>query len=130
MNKIPEAWDWIGYMRVAQAIAPTAAESVVDQAKARTAIGRAYYGVYHLTWEYILANGYRLRKTARHSDPWDCLQERGRTADENEVGQTGLRLYQLRQRADYEAELRGVFKNMTAALSGAAVICSILQRRT
>jgi uncharacterized protein (UPF0332 family) len=70
-----------------------------DEATCRSAISRAYYGVFHLASEFL--NELSFRVGARHDAVWKHLEVSG-NATAALVGQKLNSLYQERRRADYD----------------------------
>jgi hypothetical protein len=123
-------WDWREFVQLAATLQPTSVSNNNEIARARTTIGRAYYGAWHAAWEYALANGYAGPRSSDHAVVWNWLQGRPRTKDEKEAGNNGHRLMDMRRKADYKDPREGI-PNPTASQAAAAVglaqdICTLL----
>jgi uncharacterized protein (UPF0332 family) len=73
-----------------------------DEATCRSAISRAYYGVFHLASEFLSELGFRVG--ARHDAVWKHLEVSG-DATAALAGQKLNSLYQERRRADYDLRI-------------------------
>ena len=90
-------FDWLEYLRLAQALALKG-----DEASKRTAISRAYYFVYHLANDRAVANcGARPQGIPTHAWCWERFINTPDAAC-NALGHAGDRLKRLRNVADYD----------------------------
>jgi uncharacterized protein (UPF0332 family) len=108
-----------------------------EEARARTAISRAYYCAFNVGKTYVLAKGYITPTTpdpdkqlVDHQELWDALQTgyrtRMRTIDEWEAGRLGRELKRQRRKADYITSFMGIQHQAQYAIETSRHICKLL----
>lgn len=84
-------FNWGSYLSLAQGLLNDSSE-----AAQRSAASRAYYAAYHAAREYLVAKGAVVPKASTHHAVWTQIK-----ALDAQLGRTGLRLRDNRNRADY-----------------------------
>jgi uncharacterized protein (UPF0332 family) len=93
-----QPFDWSEYFKLADELAKRTEESC-----RRSAMGRAYYYVYHLALARALANGLTVRPgEGTHTQMWRNFNS-SPDPDTRKLGQIAQRLKEKRERADYNA---------------------------
>ncbi|MEO6801771.1 MAG: hypothetical protein ABI197_00855 [Granulicella sp.] len=91
-----EPFDWTELSKLADELAKRPEESC-----RRTAVGRAYYFVFHLARKRIIDNGYRIVPGGNsHKQVWDKYTD-SPELDCRKLGEIAKRLKEKRERADY-----------------------------
>src|SRR4051812_35864228 len=72
-----------------------------DEAKQRSAIGRAYYAAFLRTRSYLQAKGQNFTRDRAHQEVWEFIYS-PRIPTRGSISQAGKRLRDLRNRADYD----------------------------
>jgi len=113
-------FDWQNYLVLAQSLG-----AVNDEASQRTALSRAYYAVYHVAFERVLAVGHRIpadEKVSTHKWCWDIYRN-AVDAGCKQLGLDGDRLKGKRVKADYYAEdIKKLYETVLETLDEAARI--------
>jgi uncharacterized protein (UPF0332 family) len=92
-----QPFDWLGYHKLAEELLQQAAEPHL-----RTAVSRAYYYVFHLGRQRLIANRfYFIEKQDSHKQVWEKFAD---SPDPRckKLAETAKRLKQKREVADYE----------------------------
>jgi uncharacterized protein (UPF0332 family) len=109
-----EPFDWSDYFKLAGELAKRTEDSC-----RRTAIGRAYYYVFHLARKRIEANGFTLFPGGdSHKQVWEKFSGSAE-ADCKKLGEIAKRLKEKRQRADYDDFYARLGDNVPAVLADA-----------
>lgn len=109
-----EPFDWSEFQKLADELAKRPEESCL-----RTAIGRAYYYVFHLARKRIEANGFFIIRGAdTHKQVWEKYNS-SLEFDCKKLGEIANRLKEKRQRADYEEHYARIGDDLPAVLAEA-----------
>jgi len=109
-----EPFDWSEYQKLADELARRPEESCL-----RTAIGRAYYYVFHLAKKRVEANGfYIIRGADTHKQVWEKYNN-SLEFDCKKLGEIANRLKEKRLRADYEEHYARIADDLQIVLTEA-----------
>jgi uncharacterized protein (UPF0332 family) len=118
-----QPFDWSDYYKLAGELARRTEDSC-----RRTAIGRAYYYVFHLARKRIEANGFTIFAGGdSHKQVWEKYAGSAE-ADCRKLGEIAKRLKEKRQRADYEDFYARLGDDMPAILADAKDFADRLAR--
>lgn len=116
------AFDWNGYLGVASNLKTETdgqPDSVVVEAKRRTAISRAYYAVYHSALVYattVLGYTPPSHVVSLHNALQKKYKQQSGNTDHREVGQILTRLHQYRVNCDYDSRDLGNLQKLLSSV--------------
>ncbi len=106
------SFDWRQYLELAQYMKTNVEQFPDEEACYRTVASRAYYAVYRLTRNYVEdADGISF---SGHQDLQDHLKKNPHHKARCRIGNQFKALHQIRQKADYESNLRELPVNTAA----------------
>jgi uncharacterized protein (UPF0332 family) len=118
-----ERFDWSDYFKLASELAKRTEDSC-----RRTAIGRAYYYIFHLARKRIEANGFTIFPGGdSHKQVWEKYTGNVES-DCKKLGEIAKRLKEKRQRADYDDFYARLGDDMPAILADAEDFADRLAR--
>jgi uncharacterized protein (UPF0332 family) len=118
-------FDWNNYFQLADELAKRSEEAAL-----RTAISRAYYYVYHLALKRATSNSYAFNKDAgegMHMQLWRVF-DASPEPDSRRLFQIGVRMKDMRERADYKPSFARISDAISAILSDAKEFEATLNR--
>ncbi len=123
-------FNWAEYLLLAKELAEDNSE-----AKKRSAISRAYYAAFHIAAQYLVDNDcdFYLTKTREdHDKIWSTLKSPvpGKKRQESAAGEHGIRLKEMRRKADYEDTIQNVEKTTELAIRRSENLIRSLQSLT
>ena len=108
------AFDWGDYLTLAKEL-----RTRNDEAAKRTAISRAYYCVFNKAADYAqrkLNYQYSVYQPS-HIPVWKCFEGKGITF--KAIRDSGIRLKEAREKADYHSEFANIDNSLTQAIKDA-----------
>lgn len=129
------SFNWPQFIDVADVISKLPS-SHLDEANQRTAVGRAYYGVYQVVMDYAVSKRYYIKLTGREEGmnhtrlPQYLITFGSRTGNEllMDIGSNLKNLRENRTLSDYEPILPEPKKTMQDALLDAREIITLLEQ--
>lgn len=121
------SFDWVEYCEVARELISLTRSSTSSEARARAAISRAYYAVFHAARTYLgLSEDYQPADKSIHAYIRDCFLSSSNDS-EQEIGTYFRSLLNNRRKADYSKDFKGQSNPTNAATLSLAQAESIIR---